>query len=178
MKKWFYLIAPACMLVVFIFLYLGSTKKIAERDRQIAEKAHAAKVAEDQRKAEIEEKARLDAKRHAEERAAEDAKKEKERAEKWAAVGKDIQDQTDGYNKEAEDLSKTVAELQQQLVQLRKSKEAANLEYLAAIKQVELARVDKRTAELDIQRMTDMIAKRAEQSAMAKPPAPPAPAKS
>ena len=45
-------------------------------------------------------------------------------------------------------------------------------------KKVELARIARRTAELEIQRTTEMITRRAEQSSMTRPPPPPpAPAK-
>lgn len=178
MKKWLYVVAPACMLAVFLFFYFSFAKELEERDRVAAQKAVAAQVAEAARKADIEQKARLDAERHAAERAAENARKEQERIDKWNAVSKDIQDQTDAYNKEADGYAQTVAERQQQLEKLRKEKEEANRAYLEALKDVELARVNKRTAEMEIQRMTDMIAARAAASAMATPPAPPAPSRS
>jgi hypothetical protein len=50
-----------------------------------------------------------------------------------------------------------------------------NFDYL---KKVQLAEVNRHDAEMDIQRMVDMIAERADQSSMTKmPPPPPAPPK-
>lgn len=174
MKKWIYVLAPVCMLVVFLFFYFSFSKQLEERERVVAAKVAADKKAEDERKAAIETKAREDAERRAAARAAEEAKKEADRLAKWNAESQKIQDATDSYNKEADALAKTVSDLTVQLDALRKAKETANRDYLEAIKRVERARIAKRTAEFEIQRMTDMIASRAANSAMARPPAAPA----
>ena len=62
--------------------------------------------------------------------------------------------------------AKEASQLEVQLNAMRQQKEKLNSETFELQKQVELARVAKRTAELEIQRMTDMISKRAADSAL------------
>ena len=70
-----------------------------------------------------------------------------------------------------------IADLEKELAGLRTQKETVNRENLELLKKVELARIAKRNAELNIQRMTEMISRRAAASALtAPPPAPVAPA--
>ena len=57
-----------------------------------------------------------------------------------------------------------------QLSALRTEKEKLNREAFDFAKQVERGKVARRTAELEIQRTTEMIARRAAQSSLARPP--------
>ncbi len=62
---------------------------------------------------------------------------------------------------------------------IAKEKDKLSRETFDLAKQVELARIARRNAELEIQRVTEMIHRRASDSALVKPPViPPAPAKS
>ncbi len=172
MKKWMYVISVGSMLAIFLFFYFTHLKEAEIRD-----KARAAQIAQQQkddadRKALIEAKAREDATARAAARAADEAKKEADKVAKWEADGQKIKDQTDKYNTEADRLSKQAARLEIQLDTLRNDKEKANRESFELAKRVELAKIAKRNAELEIQRMTEMIARRAADSLMARPPAP------
>jgi len=180
MKKWMYLIAPAVMLGIFLIFYFSyveesNAKKAALKAKQEQEKV----VAEEKKKA-AEAKAREDAKKRQEERDAEERKKEKDRTDKQAAEDKKVRDQTSeavARGKKAEDEGKA---LEAQLDALRKEKDKISREAFDIAKQVELARVARRNAELEIQRLTEMVSKRAADSSMTKPPpvfTPPAPAK-
>lgn len=161
MKKWAYFIFPAIFLVIFIGIYLSYAKevkaKLAENERAVA-----AKMVEDAKvKAEAELKAREDAAKRAAERLAEEKKKEAEklaiRDAKLANIKKDtVKDST-----EADRLAKEVGELQVQLDTLRKQKEKANNEALELSKKVELANIERRNAELEIQRTTEMVVSKA-----------------
>ena len=69
--------------------------------------------------------------------------------------------------------AKEAAKLDASLAATRQAKDKANREAFDLAKQVELAKVSKRNAEFDIQRTTEMISKRAEQSSLTRPPPPP-----
>ncbi len=180
MKKWMYLIFPGIMLAGFIVIYL-SHKEASEAK----EKAHVAQVAKDkavadEKKKVAEAKARDDAKKRQEERDAEDRKKEEDKAARQAADDKKVRDQTAEYASKAAAAEKQVAASQSELERLRKEKDTLNRETFEMAKQVELSRIARRNAELEIQRMTEMVARRASESAMTRPPAvmaAPAPAK-
>lgn len=177
MKKWLYFIFPAILTVIFSFFYLTHIKEAKEKDR--VRKAEIARVQKEEadRKAEIEEKARQDASRRAAERAAADAKKEADRIAAWEAVGKEIQDATDKNNAEADAFARQAANLEIELDALRRAKEKINGEVLIQSKAVERALVDKRTAEIEVQRRTEMIRQRVSASSMTKMPVVAAPAR-
>jgi hypothetical protein len=181
MKKWMYLIFPGVMLAAFLVFYLSHKKDAEEKER-----VHIAKVAQEKadleaKKKDAEQKAREDAKKRQDEREAEDRKKEEEKAAKQAADDKKVRDATAEYTAKANAAAKEVAAREAELDRLRKEKDKTNRETFEMAKQVELARIARRNAELEIQRMTEMIARRAADSSMTRPPMlpqPPAPAKS
>lgn len=170
MKKWLYFIFPAILTVIFLFFYLTHVKQAEEKDR--IRKAEIARIQKEEadRKAEIEEKARQDAARRAAERAAIEAKKEADRIAAWEAVGKEIQDATDKNNAEADAFARQAANLEIELDALHRTKEKINAEVLEQAKAVERALVAKRTAEIEIQRRTEMIRQRVAASSMTKMP--------
>jgi hypothetical protein len=170
MKKWMYVISVGGMLAIFLFFYFAFREeaKIKEEKRE-EQLAHDRKV-EEERKAAIEAKAREDAAKRAEQRAAEEAKKEADKLAKYQNEMTKIKEATDASNAKADEYAKRVSNLEIELDTLRKNKETLNREAFEFAKQVELARANKRNAELEIQRMTDMIAKRAADSTLTRMP--------
>jgi len=172
MKKWLYIIAPAVMLVVFTFFYFSQAKRLEEQEIARQEAIEQKRQEDEAKRAAIEEKARLDAAKRAEEREAEAAKKEADRVAKFLAEGAEIQQATDEYNAEADRYAKEIAALEIKLDTLRKQKEELNAQVLASAKRVEQAQIDKRNAEIEIQRKTEVMINRAESSTLAQMPAP------
>ncbi len=178
MKKWMYLIFPGLMLAGFVGFYMSHAKALHEKEqRQIAE-AKAKQEAEAAKKKAAEEKARIDAKKRQDERDAEEKKKEDDKRAKQEADDKKVRDQTAEYVAKGEAAAKDVAAKELELDRLRKEKDKTSREAFDIAKQVELARIARRNAELEIQRMNEMIVKRASDSSMVRPPviyaAPPA----
>lgn len=165
MKK-FYILVPIVLTGVFIFVYMNFTKNYALEQEAIAQEKAAVAKAEADRKAENERIAKADADRRAAERAAEEARKDAERRKKWEDAGAEIADATAKYNADADKYAKQAAELEIQLANIRDQKEKTSREAFELAKRVELARIAKRNAELEIQRMTEMIARRAAESAL------------
>jgi hypothetical protein len=180
MKKWMYLIFPSVMLAGFLVIYFSHAKEAEEKEaRHIAQVAKEKSEAEEKKKV-AETKAREDAKKRAEERDAEERKKEEEKAVKQAADDKKVRDATAEYTAKGQAAEKQGKELEAELDRLRKEKDKTSRETFELAKQVELARIARRNAELEIQRMTEMIAKRASDSSLTRPPVippPPMPAK-
>lgn len=179
MKKWIYLIVPAVLMVGFLFIYFGHVETMHAEKAAKAASATQAKAEADAKKKDAEEKARSDAKQRQEEREAEEARKEKEKTDKQAADDKKVVDAIAEFTAKANSASKQVAAFEAELDRARKEKDRLSRETFDLAKQVELARIARRNAELEIQRMTEMIARKAGESAMTRPPviAAPAPAK-
>ncbi|MEO6005946.1 MAG: hypothetical protein ABIZ04_08785 [Opitutus sp.] len=170
MKKWMYVISVGGMLAVFLFFYFSFLKQTEIKEKQRAEQVAQERKVEEERKAAIEAKARDDAAKRAAERVAAEEKKEADKLARWNAEGQKIQDATNAANAKADAYAKQISNLELELNTLRTNKEKLNREAFEFAKQVEQARVNKRNAELEIQRMTDMIAKRAADSSLTRMP--------
>lgn len=173
----FYIIVPLVLLGTFLFFYNGALKEMAAREA--AKQAEVAKVkkAEDDRRAEIEKKAAEDAKRRQAEREAEERAKEQKKIKEYEDAMRQLKDEADKYLAEADKNQKDSNALELELNDLRNRKEKINREAFELSKQVELAKIARRNAELEIQRMVDMVAQRIGASSLAQMPPPPPPAK-
>lgn len=170
----YYLIVPAVLLGTFLFFYNGALKEMAAKEAaKTAEKA-AIKAADDKRKAEIEAKATADAKRRQEERDAEERARAEKKEKDYLDAMKKLKDESDNYSAESDKLAKEGADLEIQLSSLRTQKEKSTREVFELAKQVELAKVSRRTAEIEIQRMVEMLGTKAGASTLATMPPPPA----
>lgn len=156
-----YIIVPLVLALAFGGLYVSHSKHAAEKAAVAkAEAEEKARVAAEQ-KAEAERQAREDAERRTREREAEEKKKEEEKAAKWAAQGKQIADETARYEELAKQHTAELKELEAKLAALRAEKEAAVRAGFDFDLDIEKARVAKRTAELEIQRLVEMTARKA-----------------
>lgn len=175
MKKWMYLVFPGTMLAIFLVFFLSHTKEAEEREK-VRLDVLAKKIAADaaQKKAD-EDRARADAEKRASERAAEDAKKEADRIAKQAAIDKDIKDATDKANAEGDSYQKSIDRLEAELNQLNSQRDQLTRGNFDFEKQVELSKVARRTAELEIQRTVALFERRAQDSYLLRLPPPPPP---
>jgi ABC-type Na+ efflux pump permease subunit len=169
MKKWMYVIFPAAMLGIFLVFYFSAAKKAELKEQQHIAEIAKQKADETEKKRIAEDKARVDAVKRAAERSAEEAKKEADKIAKWQADSKRIQEDTDKSIADADRYQKEVSKLEIELDTLRKSKDKASREAFDLLKQVERAKVDRRNAEIEIQRLTEMVARKASESAMTRP---------
>ena len=175
MKKWMYVISVGSMLAVFLFFYTTHLKQADLRDKQRAEEARLKKEADDAAKKVREDQARKDAEDRAAKRIKDEQDKEAKHLAEMLADNKKIQDDIDKNNALADDYSKLISRLEIELNTLRTNKEKLNRETFEISKQVEAARIEKHNAELEIQRITDMIAKRAADSSLTRAPELPKP---
>lgn len=170
-----YLIAPGLMLAGFFVLYFSHAEQLHKKEAAQKAKIEQERVEAEEKKKVAETKAREDAKKRQEERDAEEKKKLDEKMARQAADDKKVRDQTAEYTAKANAAAKQVAALEIELDRLRKEKDKTSREAFDLAKQVELARIARRNAELEIQRMTEMVSRRAAESSMTKPPVIPAP---
>lgn len=167
MKKWLYFIAPVAGLVVFLFVYMThveSAKKAAAEKIAAIQKAD---KEEADRKAKLEQIARADAAKKAAEREADEKKKDEERVAKWNEQGKKVADETAEAVKAVSELNAAIGTLDKEKASLLKSKEQFNRDYLKGSQDLELARIARRNAELEIQRLTELMIRKADESALA-----------
>ncbi len=164
------------MLVIFTFFYFSHADEMAKKEEIRKERVAAELEAEAKRKAQIEEEARIDAEKRTAEREAKAAKREADRIAKWDAETQEIRNATAAHKAEADTHAANIAALEIELDSLRQATAKTTAEELALEKRVEMARIAKRNAELEIQRKTEMMIRTAERSAVAKMP-PPVPTK-
>jgi len=170
MKKRFYFIlsVPVIMLVVFSGVYWQFSKSSDGAERLQKEKTAQIKMVEEQKKKDDEAKARADSEKRIAERQAEERKKEDERIAKWEAESKRIADEGAQYGTQVANNTKEVADLTKELAELRAAKEAKTRELLDTSTDAELATIARRAAELEVQRLTEMVARKAAGTSLAK----------
>lgn len=171
----YYLIVPAVLLGTFLFFYNGALKEMAAKEAAKTAERAAIKATEDKRKAEIERKATEDAKKRQEERDTEERVRFEKKEKDYQDAMKKLKDEADNYSTEADKLAKEGADLELQLSALRTQKEKTTREVFELAKQVELAKISRRNAEIEIQRMVEMLGTKAGASSLAAIPPPPAP---
>ena len=85
-----------------------------------------------------------------------------------------INEETAKLEGDAANLTKQIANQQSDIANLRNQRESTSREVFDAAAKVELAKIDRRNAELEIQRMYEMVAQKVTDTSLAKPPLPPA----
>jgi len=161
MKKWMYVTFPGVMLALFLVLYFAEEKK-----REAREKAHAAELArtkkdQDDKVSAQRVKADQEAKKRTADRQASDKKKEDERLAKWNKEGQEIDTEINRAKTSTDQSAKEIARMEAELAKLREARERGNREFLDALKAVELAQINRRTAELENERLLKIIDRRA-----------------
>jgi Flp pilus assembly protein TadB len=169
MKRFYFIFTfPVVLLVVFSGIYWQFSKSTDEAERLQKEKAAQTKLVEDQKKKDEEAKARRDSDQRIAERIAEEKAKEDERIARYEAESKRIVDEGQQYATQLANNNREVAELTKQLAELRATKEMKTRELLETATESELAAIAKRRAELEVQRMTEMVARKASTGPLAK----------
>jgi hypothetical protein len=161
MKKWMYLIFPGLGLALFLSVYFPAKARFEAGEAARAAALAAQKAADEQHRHELEQRAHDDSVRRAAETAREEAEKEAARIAKRRQEDADIQHETDAANADVAKFTAQRDELQKTLDSLHERKDQLTREDFDLLKQVELARVAQANADLEIQRMVEMIATRA-----------------
>jgi len=177
MKKWMYVIFPGLGLALFLAAYFPAKARYEAGEADRAAKVAAAKAADEAHRKDLEEKAHEDSVRRAAENAKEEADREAARIAKRKQDDADIQRDTDAANADVAKYTQQRDALQKELDELHQRKEQLTREDFDMLKQVELARVAQSNADIEIQRMVEMIATRAGGSSLTVEIMPPPPKK-
>lgn len=172
-----YVIVPLVLLAVFGFFYNGALKEMKEKEDARIAKIEATNKAEAERKKAIEEKAQAEAAKRQEERAANDKAKEEKKEKDYQDAMNALKKEADDYTAQIAKLTKEAADLEAEILKTRNDKERLTREALELAKQVELAKINRRTSELEIQRMVEMVSKKLSESSLTALPPPPPPLK-
>lgn len=172
-----YVIVPVVLLAVFAFFYSGALKEMKEKEDARIAKIEATNKAEADRKKVIEEKAQAEAAKRQEERAANDKAKEEKKEKDYQDAMTALKKEADDYTTQFAKLTKEAADLEADILKTRNDKERLTREALELAKQVELAKINRRTSELEIQRMIEMVSKKLADSSLTAIPPPPPPLK-
>lgn len=160
--KRYYIGVPVLLLALFGAVYWNYTQTAAATEATRATELRRAHEADEARKAEAERLARADADKHAAERAAEERRQEEEKRALWLAESHKIELETKALQEKLEAGNTELARLQAGLTAAHERVAALRQEQFEAARQVESGRIEKRNAELEIQRLTDLLAHRAD----------------
>jgi hypothetical protein len=170
----FYLIVPIVLLGVFCVYYRQFS---AQQDVIAQQKAQAEQAAADQviqQKKDAMEKAQADQQAREQAQHAEEAQQEADHLAKFEASKQKLADETANFQQEADSYSKQAADLQVQLDSLQAEHEKLARGVFELQKQVELAKIDRRSADLEVQRTYDIVAQKVAASGLTYVPPPPA----
>jgi hypothetical protein len=171
MTRLFYFILPLAAMLAFGGYYFGVFHKeqvaiehaAEEKKKREEAEAKAAKVIAD-KKAQDDAKARADQKRD------EERKKREDREKKQQEEDDKLKTQVTELETRATRLTKSKSDLEIQLAELRRSREAEQRKAFDARREVEQMKISRRNAELAIQLDTEKIASRVEASSMVAEP--------
>ena len=165
----FYLIIPLVLLAVFGGVYWQYSQQRATEDLVRAAMACAAKVAAQAQQDAVQRRALEEANQRTTVRLAEVQKKQEEQHARWAADTAQILAETARYRAQSDQLREELVTVEKQLNDARKTNAADSVQALALAREVELARIAKRNAELEVQRTTEILARRAAQTSLIPP---------
>lgn len=156
-----YLLVPLLLLLAFAGVHTWHQRDADARRALAAAEAERVAAVEAGKRSEAERFAREDAERRAKERLAEERRLTDEKRAKREAERARIDAETEAFLAQARKLAAEAKALEARLVALQEEKERTAQATFDLAKQVEAARVAKRNAELETQRLVEMLARRA-----------------
>ena len=156
-----YIIVPLALLAVFSGVYWQHNQEAAEQAKEKAVAVAQTKAIEEAKKAESDRQSREDTAKRETARLAEEQKKDLEKRSKWETDSVRIAEDTSAYTAKAAEAAKQVETLQKQLADLRASRKTLNEEAFSAAHDTEILSIQKRDAELEIQRMNEILVRKA-----------------
>ena len=162
----FYLILPLVFLTLFGGVYWRHSQ---QRDADAQARAAAVAAVESAAKAQqsaTEGKARAEVAARASARVEAERKKQEFLDAQCSADTARIAAESEGYQKQVTNLRAELAEVEQQVSAVRHARIEAAGQGLELAREVELLRIAKRNAELEVQRTTEILVRRATQSSL------------
>jgi chromosome segregation ATPase len=169
----FYVIFPTCLLIAFGVYYTQFAKPEMAANDLAAAKLVVDKQADEAHRLEIEKKAQEDARRQQAERDEKDRVKQEKAQREKDEQDRRINEETARLEGDSANLTKQITNMQNEIANLRSKRENLSREVFDSAAKVELAKIDRRNAELEIQRMYEMVAQKVTDSTFTKLPPPP-----
>jgi colicin import membrane protein len=167
----YYIIVPVVLMALFVYFERGASQAALQKEQQKVVAEQKIKDEEAAKKRELEEKAKIDSEKRNVQRLKEEQEKEKKRKDDFDAKIQKLKDDVKKYTDDVEVNTKLVARLEKDLAEKREQRERearANFEFS---KKVEISKKMRRDAELEVMRFNEMLARRANESLLANPPA-------
>jgi predicted RNase H-like nuclease (RuvC/YqgF family) len=170
----FYVIFPTVLLIAFGLYYTQIAKpEMAEQERIAADKVAQQAAVDEARRQAIEAKAGADAQVQQQAREQRDREKQEKALREREEQDRQVAAETAKFESEAASLTRQIADMDRQVTDLRAKKENLTKEVFDAAARVELAKIDRRNAELEVQRMYGVVAQKVGESFLTKLPPPP-----
>jgi polyhydroxyalkanoate synthesis regulator phasin len=163
-----YLLVPIVLLALFCSVHWQHTRTVASTAAAQAAAVAAAQQAELAKKAAAEKQARADAAKRTAERLAEEAARDAAKRARTEEEARRIATDTAACRAQVAALTAEVSALQNQLADLQARRATLNTDAFALAKSVELTRIAHRTAELEIQRLNDLVARQVAATTLAR----------
>jgi phosphoenolpyruvate carboxylase len=160
----FYLFIPVVLLSLFGGAYWQYRIHSDAEAQSRMEAAAASEMAAKTRQSAFEDSAREESARRAADRIEQAQNKREAFSVQWSAESARIAAETEGYQAQIILLRTELAGIGQQLMEMRKSTALVTALNFELSREVELKRIAKRNAELEVQRTTEILARRAAQT--------------
>lgn len=154
-----YVIPPILLMCGFLLVYRQHVTHAEIHEKEVARVAAVQKADAEAKKLAAIELARSDAAKRAEARVAEEKQKEAEKRAKWDATGQRISDEIAANEKLISSNGAAVKALEAELAAARTTKKSLTEKFFSLAREAELDRIAKRNAELEIQRLTEIVAR-------------------
>ena len=165
----YYAIIPCVLLAVFLVFQRDFQKRRNEEEKARTAGAALAQAARDDLRAKQKQKAEDDMRRRNEERETQERERAEKKRRDYETALQKIQTEADAHAAGVRQLAQESASLEQELAALRAQKRQTESAAFELARKVEEHRVERRTAEIEIQRTTKMVAARLAESAWANP---------
>lgn len=161
----YYLVVPVGLLLGFLMFEQRAAVQSRQKEEAWRAAAAAANDALEEQRLTLKHQAEVDARHRAEEREQQEQMRAAKKLDDYTNLMRSLVEDTDRHTAEAEKLGRESAALEQQITGLRAKKEKSETETFALARLVEQNRVDRRSAEIELQRTTKMVAARISESA-------------
>jgi len=167
----YYIIVPIVLMGIFVYFERDASQEASLKEQQKIAVENKRKDDEAAKKAELEQKAKIDSERRNAERIKDEQEKEDKRKSDYQAKIQKLKDDLKKYVDDIDLNTKLVARLEKDLADKRDLRERENRAIFEFAKKVEISKKMRRDAELEVQRYNEMLARRASESILANPPA-------
>jgi chromosome segregation ATPase len=166
----YYIIVPIVLMAVFVYFERDASQEAAQKEQQKIAVENKRKDDEAAKKAELEQKAKIDSEKRNAQRVKDEQEKEEKRKADYQVKIQKLKDDLKKYVDDVDSNTKLVTRLEKELSEKRDLRERENRAIFEFAKKVEISKKMRRDAELEVQRYNEMLVRRANESVLVNPP--------